>query len=122
MSPPFMRIPFRAPLPVPTMIAVGVARPRAHGHAMTSTATATMTAKEISSRNITYHVINVRRAITMTIGTKYAETMSANRWIGAFRTCASSISLMIWLSVVFFPTFVALKIMLPFLFIVPPTT
>ena len=39
-SPPLIRMPFSAPLPVPTMIAVGVARPRAHGQAMISTVTA----------------------------------------------------------------------------------
>src|SRR5439155_523995 len=37
-SPPLMRRPFSAPLPVPTMIAAGVAMPRAHGQAMISTA------------------------------------------------------------------------------------
>ena len=39
-SPPRIRMPISAPLPVPTMIAVGVARPSAHGQAMISTATA----------------------------------------------------------------------------------
>ena len=36
-SPPRIRMPASAPLPVPTMIAVGVARPMAHGQAMTTT-------------------------------------------------------------------------------------
>jgi len=36
-SPPRIRMPASAPLPVPTMIAVGVARPMAHGHEMTTT-------------------------------------------------------------------------------------
>ena len=39
ISPPRIRIPFSAPLPVPTRIAVGVARPIAHGQAMIITAT-----------------------------------------------------------------------------------
>ena len=46
MSPPRMRTPFSAPLPVPTRMAVGVARPIAHGHAMMSTATALIMADE----------------------------------------------------------------------------
>ena len=43
-SPPVMRMPFSAPLPVPTMMAVGVARPSAQGQAMTSTATKSISA------------------------------------------------------------------------------
>jgi hypothetical protein len=35
MSPPFIRIPYLAAMPVPTITAVGVARPRAQGHAIT---------------------------------------------------------------------------------------
>ena len=44
-SPPFMRIPFSAPLPVPTMMAVGVASPKAHGQAMTRTEIKVLMAK-----------------------------------------------------------------------------
>src|SRR6266571_3624493 len=40
LSPPRIRMPCSAPLPVPTIMAVGVASPKAHGHATTSTATA----------------------------------------------------------------------------------
>ena len=39
-SPPLMRIPFCAPIPVPTITAVGAARPKAQGHAIRSTAKA----------------------------------------------------------------------------------
>ena len=41
-SPPRMRMPYSAALPVPTMMAVGVARPRAQGQAMISTAMAVL--------------------------------------------------------------------------------
>ena len=44
-SPPRIRMPYSAALPVPTMIAVGVARPRAQGQAMISTAMAAWSAK-----------------------------------------------------------------------------
>ena len=43
-SPPRIRMPCSAALPVPTMIAVGVARPSAHGQAMISTAIAACSA------------------------------------------------------------------------------
>jgi len=36
-SPPLMRIPYLAAIPVPTMTAVGVASPSAQGHAITRT-------------------------------------------------------------------------------------
>ncbi len=35
-SPPLIRIPYDAAIPVPTITAVGVARPRAHGQAITN--------------------------------------------------------------------------------------
>ena len=41
-----------------------------------------------------------RRATTSTAGTKYAETGSASRCIGAFEPCASSTRRTIWASVV----------------------
>ena len=34
-SPPLIKTPKEAAIPVPTMTAVGVARPKAHGHATT---------------------------------------------------------------------------------------
>src|SRR5207245_10209382 len=46
-------------------------------------------------------------AINMTAGTKYAETLSARRWRGAFPTCASSTSLAICDRTVSCPTLVA---------------
>ena len=48
-SPPRIRMPFSAALPVPTMIAVGVASPRAQGQAMIRTAIAACRAK-VSTR------------------------------------------------------------------------
>ncbi len=38
-SPPRIKTPFSAPLPVPTMMEVGVAKPRAQGQAIIKTAT-----------------------------------------------------------------------------------
>jgi hypothetical protein len=35
-SPPLIRMPYEAAIPVPTITAVGVASPRAHGHAITN--------------------------------------------------------------------------------------
>ena len=43
-SPPLIRMPFSAALPVPTIRAVGVANPSAHGQAMTITAVNAMIA------------------------------------------------------------------------------
>ena len=39
-SPPLIKIPLTAPIPVPTITAVGVARPSAHGQAINRTAMA----------------------------------------------------------------------------------
>ena len=49
-SPPRIRIPSSAALPVPTMMAVGVARPSAHGQATISTAIAACSARVTSGR------------------------------------------------------------------------
>ena len=71
-SPPRIRIPFSAALPVPTRIAVGVARPIAHGHAMIITATklrsagANRSPAGIRSNQMT----NVRIARLITAGVK----------------------------------------------------
>ena len=43
-SPPLIKMPFVAPVPVPTMTAVGVAKPRAHGHAIDNTVIANLKA------------------------------------------------------------------------------
>ncbi len=75
LSPPLIRIPFSAPLPVPTIMAVGVARPRAQGQAMIMTATKLSKAKVRAGggpqKNQT---IKVSTAIPMTIGTKIPAT------------------------------------------------
>ena len=85
-SPPRMRIPTSAPLPVPTMIAVGVARPIAHGQAMITTpmnaVSASVTRGSGPTRN---QATNVRAATTSTIGTKISLIRSASRWIGRLR-------------------------------------
>ncbi|MBA7627158.1 hypothetical protein ES703_34620 [subsurface metagenome] len=46
-SPPLIKSPFSAPLPVPTITAVGIASPKAQGHAITTTEVKTN--KEVSS-------------------------------------------------------------------------
>ena len=94
-SPPLIRIPCSAPRPVPTIIAVGVASPNAHGHAITITAVNVMRANARGAPRTKYQMINVRMAMLMTVGTKYADTLSANAWIGALDPCASSVSLII---------------------------
>ena len=78
-SPSLINIPFSAPLPIPTINAVGVAKPIAQGQAIISTATKFIKAKvkEFSPPKI-IQSIKVRIAITITIGTKIAATLSAN--------------------------------------------
>ena len=66
------------------MIDIGVASPSAHGQAMISTATAfTSACASRGSGPNTAHARNVMIATTTTAGTKYDETTSASRWIGA---------------------------------------
>ncbi len=120
-APPLMRMPFSAPLPVPTMMAVGVARPSAQGQAMTSTAVK-MVMLNTTLWPLTSQAAPARRAISMTIGTKYPETTSASCAIGAFEPCACSTSLTIWASAVSAPTRVARKVMVPFLLMLAPVT
>ena len=105
-----MRIPCCAPFPVPTIIAVGVANPNAQGQAMTRTATAAIIAKENAAPKMENQITKVKKEMKITMGTKYAEIISANLSIGARDACASSISLIILESVVFAPTFVAFKV------------
>lgn len=50
-SPPLIKIPFNAPIPVPTITAVGVASPRAHGQAMHKT--------DIAQRKANWTMISV---------------------------------------------------------------
>ena len=79
-SPLLIRIPFSAPFPVPTIIDVGVASPNAHGHAITSTAIKNDNAVT-NPLPLTNQATPVIIAIPITIGTKYAATMSAIREI-----------------------------------------
>ena len=75
-SPPRIKIPCSAPLPVATMMLVGVARPIAHGHAMTITDTNARTAKVTLAPSAS-HAINVTMLMPITTGTNHDETQSA---------------------------------------------
>ena len=121
-SPPFIKIPFSAPLPVPTIIAVGVASPRAHGQAITNTEINIVSENTKSFWPIKYHASALSKAIPNTVGTKYPDTVSANFAIGALLPCASSTNFIIWARVVSLPTLSALNFILPFLFILAPVT
>ena len=122
-SPPRMRIPASAPLPVPTMIAVGVARPMAHGQAMITTpmnaVRASVTRGSGPNRN---HARNVSAATTMTAGTNTSEIRSASRWIGAFEPWARWTRSTIRASAVSRPTRVARMTNEPVVLIVAPMT
>ena len=120
-SPPFISIPFSAPFPVPTIIAVGVARPSAHGQAITKTAINTVRENTTSFPDIN-HASPATIAITTTTGTKYPAIISASFAIGAFEPWASSTNLIICEIAVSLPTFSALNLIVPFLFILAPTT
>jgi len=74
--------------------------------------------------NITLGAPNKRdeKAMISTAGTNIAAILSANSWTGALDPCASSINLIICANVVSLPTFVALNLKDPLLFIVPPIT
>jgi hypothetical protein len=79
-----------APRPVPTMIDMGVARPSAQGQAMISTATAlTSASASRGSGPRVAQTAKVTAATATTVGTKYADTRSASRWMGARLRCAS---------------------------------
>ena len=70
-SPPRMRMPASAPLPVPTMIAVGVARPMAHGQAMIRTPMNAVSASvSRGSGPNASQTTNVAAATASTAGTK----------------------------------------------------
>ena len=77
-----MIIPSCAPRPVPTIRAVGVARPSAQGQAMIRTATAAVKA-EAALPSTSSQAASVKRAMTITTGTKIAEIRSASLWTGA---------------------------------------
>ena len=88
------------------MIATGVARPKAHGQEITSTEIALASANAHVSPAISHPII-VINAVMMTKGTKYPDTVSAIRAIGAFVAAASLTILIIWESVVSSPILVA---------------
>jgi hypothetical protein len=68
------------------------------------------------------HTANVAIATPMTAGTKYPETASASRWIGARDACACRTSLTIWASIVSAPTLTARTRSDPVVLIVAPIT
>jgi len=78
-SPPLIKRPFSAPLPVPTMIAAGVAMPSAQGHAMIRTAMKNTRACATDSPKGTDQRKNVNAAIPTTAGTNTDATRSARR-------------------------------------------
>ena len=118
-----IRMPSVAPRPTPTMIDIGVAKPSAQGHAMISTETALTIAKAMrGSGPKSAQTTNVNAATTMTARTKYADTVSTSRWIGARVRCASLTIRTIWASKVSLPTRCASNTALPVPFTVPPVT
>ena len=129
VSPPLIRIPSSAPLPVPTMMAVGVASPSAQGQAMIMTEMNIMSAKtndevgrSVMDSPQNHHTKKDRVAIPITAGTKIPATLSASRWTGAFEPCASSTIRMICESMESFPSRVARILKNPVLLTEPPTT
>ena len=88
ISGPLIRMPSCAPRPVPTISAVGVASPSAHGQAMISTATAAVNACRGRGAEQRASPASVASEITITTGTKTAETRSASRCTGALPDCA----------------------------------
>ncbi len=77
-SPPLMRMPFSAPLPVPTMIEVGVASPKAQGQAITKTAVMLISALvKLPGAPMKYQPRKVKAATPTTTGTNLLEIISA---------------------------------------------
>src|SRR5262249_59099547 len=113
----------RAPLQVRPGIDGGVARPRAHGQAMISTAIADTSARVNAGAGPTMnHTAKVAIAIAMTAGTKYPDTASASRWIGALDACAWRTIVMICANMVSAPTLSARTRSDPVVLIVAPIT
>src|ERR1041384_3710191 len=101
----------------------GVARPSAHGQAMISTAIAETSAMVNTGAGPTVnHTAKVAIAIAMTAGTKYPETASASRWIGAFDACACRTIVTICASMVSAPTLSARTRSDPVVLMVAPIT
>ena len=97
---------------MPTIIATGVASPNAHGQEITKTEIAKFNAYE-KFFEITNQTINVIIEIATTVGTNTPETLSARRAIGALLFPESSISWIIFSSMVSAPTFSALNLKNP---------
>ena len=75
-----IRMPAWAPRPTVTMIDIGVASPSAHGQAMMSTVTAaTRPNANLGSGPKVAQAANATTAMTITAGTKTADTRSASR-------------------------------------------
>ncbi len=122
-SPPLSRMPCSAAFPVATTIAVGVARPRAQGHAMMSTLTNVRSAyARRGSGPKSNQTTNVAIAMSRTVGTKIPATVSARRWIGALRPCASRTRRTICASVVLWPVRLTRKVNAPVRLTVAPIT
>src|SRR5439155_19673740 len=81
---PYIKIPFSEPLPDPTSRAAGVAIPNAHGQAIITTETKARREKASPIPAAKNQNRAEAVAISMTDGTKYAETLSANLCNGAF--------------------------------------
>lgn len=85
-SPPLIKMPYRAPIPVPTITAVGVANPKAHGQAMTKTEIAKLKDKVVADISLGTctrfnrlngsQTINVMIAIVTITGTNTFEIRS----------------------------------------------
>ncbi len=107
-SPPLIRTPSSAPLPVATITAVGTARPMAHGQAMISTATAAAKARTAGAASAaTNQITNVAMASEITTGTKTPLMRSASFWMGAREPWASRIRRTICASTLSAPRVVA---------------
>jgi len=69
-SPPFIKMPFSAPLPVPTIMAVGVASPKAQGQAITNTDIKILRANSILPPVPKNQATAATKATKQTMGTK----------------------------------------------------
>src|SRR5215218_7839561 len=117
-SPPLYNIPFSAPLPVPIIRAAGVAMPNAQGQAIIITETNARMEYVKPASPIKYHPKNTPIAITTIAGTKYFATWSTIFSNFALPVFASSTNVIILDNTVSWPTFVALTLRRPFLFMV----
>ena len=120
--PPLIRIPFFAALPIPTITAVGVANPIAQGHEITKIAIDLRTISLDETSNIKTPIMNERRAIPITSGTKTALTLSPIFCISGLSFWASFTNWIIWDNTVLLPVLVTFILMLPSDIMVPPIT